>query len=115
FTFRRAGRYRVRVTAAADQAGDELAKLRLELAERQTVVEVAATQDEPQEYTWELMVEAGQRDLSVTFFNDYYNPRAADPAQRDRNMYVHAVQVTGPVDVSAEDLPASHKRLIIAT
>ena len=50
----------------------------------------------------------------MAFINDYYNPKAADRRERDRNLYVGFLEVAGPLGVKPK-LPESHTRLITAT
>lgn len=94
----RAGTYRVRVLAGADQAGDEAAKMAVRCGDG-----AARTFDVPtprlQPLQFEARLEGGSQRLSIAFLNDYYRPDDPDPRRRDRNLYVDWVEVTGPCDV----------------
>jgi hypothetical protein len=115
FHFRRGGRYTVSVVAGADQAGPEWARLELQgPGNRRQVVEVTADAPELETYSWTTVFGEGEHEISASFINDYYQPDAADPKQRDRNLYVRALEVTGPLDQRPDDLPASHRRLLTA-
>ena len=88
--------YVLRITAFAQQAGDEPAKMALRLDGRQlTVFDVEAVEAEPATYLFRAPVPAGEHRLSAAFLNDYYNPQADDPSQRDRNLFV------GPIEIRA--------------
>lgn len=93
----RAGRYRLRATAHADQAGDELA--RMELRRGGTILTavdvVSASNGEPDEHEVEFEVdEGGEHWIAAAFVNDF-----ADKAKDlDRNLFVHGLEVIGPLD-----------------
>jgi hypothetical protein len=53
-------------------------------------------------------VEAGKQTIGVSFINDYYE----QAKNQDRNLIVHSVEVVGPINAAAPDLPQSHRRLI---
>jgi len=53
-------------------------------------------------------VDAGKQTIGVSFINDYYE----QAKNQDRNLIVHSVEVVGPINAAAPDLPQSHKRLI---
>ncbi|WP_145186302.1 DUF1592 domain-containing protein [Planctomycetes bacterium Pla163] len=93
----RAGRYRLRATAHADQAGDELA--RMELRRGGTILAsvevVSANNGAPDEHEIEFDVdEGGEHWIGAAFVNDF-----ADKANDlDRNLFVHGLEVIGPLD-----------------
>ncbi len=107
-----AGEYEVRVRAGGDQAGPEPVKMALRWADREVRVwEVTATAAVPQRVTHSLNLSAGAHELALAFLNDYYQPEGPDPAARDRNLHVFAVEVAGPVLRELPPLPASHRRI----
>ena len=115
FEFPRAGTYLLRAIAGAQQAGPDLARLEFRLdGTAQKTIDVDAVPDEPQAYDLQLQVEQGQRKFTAAFVNDYYQPDDPDPANRDRNMMVRALEVIGPMD-QPDSLPESHRRLIQAS
>jgi mono/diheme cytochrome c family protein/PAS domain-containing protein len=115
FDFRRDGQYLLRVQAGATQAGDEPAKMRVELDGKELkVFEVTASHQAMRYYEIELTVDAGKRRLRAAFINDFYDPKAKDPKRRDRNLYVGPMEVVGPLDVRDDELPASHRKLVTA-
>lgn len=96
----RAGRYRLRAGVFAQQAGPELARAAIVVDGRALgEFEVSATPaDGGQPLELEVPLEGGERRVGVRFLNDYYRPEAEDPSQRDRNLYVEWIEVTGPLD-----------------
>jgi hypothetical protein len=63
-----------------------------------------------QVYEVQTHVNEGRQRIEVAFINDYYNGEEGV----DRNLIVHSLEVHGPLGVEL-DLPASHRRLIVAT
>lgn len=91
-----AGRYRIAVRAFGQQAGDELAKMAINVNGLPAqIFDVAATQDNPEVYTVEVELEAGLTQIEAEFLNDYYDPDAS----QDRNLIVDWFEVVGPLDV----------------
>ncbi len=116
FTFERDGQYVLRAEAGAQQAGDEKAKMEFTLdGRRVNVSDVGASFDRMEFYEFTTRVTAGKHRLAAGFINDYYNPDATDPKDRDRNLAIRSLEVLGPVDWRPEDLPESHRRIVIAT
>lgn len=105
-----AGSYRVSILAYGQQAGPEPCKMRLLLDGRpiQGPIEVKATA--PTAYEIPLELGVGTRTFGVEFLNDYYQPTAADPKQRDRNLAVRHVEVVGPF--GANTYPETTTRII---
>ncbi|MBI1375159.1 MAG: DUF1592 domain-containing protein [Phycisphaera sp.] len=113
--FPASGKYTIRITAWANQAGDEPAKAEIRIDGKGVKVhEVKATQKKPGNYETTVHVDKGNRRLAVAFINDYYDPQNPDPNRRDRNLYLHSVEVTGPIDAAPPTLPESHTRIFIA-
>ncbi len=113
FDLPRDGEYLLRVEAGAQQAGDEPARLELRLDGRKLqVFDVKAPANNPEFFEHKLKVTGGKHRLSGAFINDYYNPQAANPKDRDRNLYIRSLEVVGPLDFRAEDLPPSHRQLV---
>ena len=100
FRVPRAGRYRYTVRAWGRQAGPDACRMAL-VADRRELqrVEVAALREEPGRYAVEVELAEGAHVFGASFLNDYYKPDAADPADRDRNLYVVGMELEGPLDV----------------
>ena len=97
--FPRAGEYLVRIQAWGQQAGPEPCRMKFAIGGLdQGTVEVRAERGAPQIVEYRTRVEAGPQRLDASFVNDYYQPNNPDPAQRDRNLYVDWIEVSGPLD-----------------
>lgn len=105
------GQYLLRIGAWAHQAGDELAKLRLKLDDKEvTVLEVKGTPESPELLETKITTKAGKHKIAVEFINDFYNETLPE-GKRDRNVAVEFMDVIGPMDAVA-DMPPSHKQII---
>ena len=107
--FSAAGKYNVRISAGADQAGDEPAKMSFLLSGKQLKpCEVINKPNEPQLY--EVVVFVDEKELSkkngvnqvtktreARFINDFYALRSKDPEMRDRNLFVNSFEIEGPI------------------
>jgi len=111
----RQGEYIVRVRAAGQQAGPELARVRVDVDDKELkTFDVDATESKPADYTARVTLEVGSYRISATFVNDYYNPQAEDPKQRDRNLFVGFIELEGPVDPPAAGAnPSSSAGLVV--
>lgn len=114
FSFPHAGEYAIRTRAFADQAGPENARMALKLdGEKLAEFEVAATDEEPENFEFRLRVEPGERRVAAAFLNDYYKPDDPDENNRDRNLFIDYLEVEGPFDAGELPLPPTHERLIV--
>ncbi|MBL8754828.1 MAG: DUF1592 domain-containing protein [Planctomycetes bacterium] len=93
----RAGDYRLTVRAGADQAGDEPARLRLRLDDRD-LAEIDVPQRAMQTFPLTTPLPGGPHTLTLAFVNDHYDPKHPDPARRDRNLRVDWLELAGPLD-----------------
>lgn len=109
------GSYRVRIEAFAQNAGPDLAKMSVRMANRELqVFEVEAGERKPGVYELPVNLAKGANKIFAHFTNDYYQPNAPDPKMRgDRNLYIVAFEVTGPLGAT-RPLPESHRKLIQA-
>jgi len=116
FDFPFDGEYTLRVRATADQAGPELAKMGLNFKGKQIEVFELTRHREAAFFETRLKVDKGRHHVAAEFLNDYYNPKAEDPEQRDRNLAVHLIEVEGPYGVdpakARELLPETHRRIV---
>ena len=102
--FPRAGIYRAHVAVSADQAGPDLARFRLHVTDKLTRDFEVTSGDplEPDHHTLEFEVlEAASHTIKVQFLNDYFEPEAEDPEERDRNLMVHSIEIEGPLGAPA--------------
>jgi hypothetical protein len=108
----RAGKYRVKVRAYADQAGDEPAKLALRIdRDDLATISVSHTADAPGEYELEIDAEEPGR-LAVAFINDFVG-QGDDGVDRDRNAYVEWIEFRGPLESDTSQLPDSHRKIVL--
>jgi mono/diheme cytochrome c family protein len=109
------GRYVLRVRAGGDQAGPEPARMLVRAGDRDLkTFDVTVPRDRMKVYEQKLELRAGKRRLAVAFVNDYYNPSAPKRSERDRNLVVDWLELTGPVLEGPPELPESHKRIFTA-
>jgi hypothetical protein len=101
--------YLLRIRASGQRGGDELPKLRVWLGERELgTFEISATGDKETVPQVRFTAGAGKEWITLAFINDYYDPAK----NQDRNLLVRGVEIVGPINSAAPDLPASHTRLI---
>ncbi len=95
----RTGRYEIEAVVFGQQAGPDPARVRIGRSGGPSgaVKDVPERSDAPGVRLETLALDAGSHDLLVSFVNDYWNPRAADPRDRDRNLGVVAIRVQGPL------------------
>lgn len=112
--FPKGGTYRIRVRAYGQQAGPDPARMAIMVDGREvTRFDVLAVRARPQVYEAPVELPVGSHRIGAAFVNDYYNPNAANPADRDRNLAVDSIEVLGPAG-PAPVFPPSHLRIVIA-
>ncbi len=111
--FPREGDYVLRGSAMADQAGDELAKMVFSIDGNAVHTFEVKGPRELNEYEFKLHLSGGNHQFTAAFPNDFYDPKGKKG--KDRNLYVHWLEIAGPLDTRPDDLPESHRRLIVAT
>ncbi len=110
-----AGDYVLCAQACGDQAGPEPVKLGLRLAGKQLkVFEVTAKPEASQTCEFRVAVPTGKQRVAVAFLNDYYRADDPNPANRDRNLHLQALEIVGPIVTNLPPLPASHRRIFFA-
>ena len=109
----RPGMYVVRAKAGQTAAGNEPARMEVKLGTKKTkVFDVTAPRTEPAVYEFTIKLPAGKHQVSAAFINDFYDPEAKDPKQRDRNLYINYLEVVGPTDLGPNDFPSIHRKLV---
>ncbi len=101
----RAGEHILRVEAMADQAGPELAKVAIEVDGKRVKAFEVKGRRKSGTYEVRQRLAKGKHRIAAAFINDYYDAR--DKA--DRNLFVRAIEVQGPIDVEA---PKSHRGIV---
>lgn len=113
FEIERAGEYTLRAIAGAQNVNREAAELELrQNGKALKVFDIYAPRDKHKNYELKVKLPKGKLELSAHFLNDLYDEKASDPKRRDRNLYVTALEIQGPLEVSATDYPESHRKLI---
>ncbi len=95
------GQYVARFRVSADQAGPDLAAFDVRVDGRvHSRLEVSGERPEERTLELALTLTAGEHLIEVTFANDYYHEKAKDKGERDRNFYLAAIGLQGPLDRS---------------
>lgn len=109
----RAGTYVLKTKASETPAGPEHAKMEYRLDGKPFhTFEVSTIEPKALPCEFRVSVPQGKHKLSVAFLNDFYDDKAKDKKLRDRNLIVRDVQIIGPIEVDASQLPEFHKRLL---
>ncbi len=94
-----AGKYNVSISAYADRAGDEPAKMELrQNGKMLKEFEVRGKRNERKGFTQEVELPAGESQLAVAFTNDFYDAEK----KQDRNLYVRSLSLKGPIGAQDE-------------
>ncbi len=107
----RDGEYLIRAEAMADQAGTDLAKMEFWIDGKPVRTFDVKGQQVNDVYEHRLSIPGGTRKIAAAFTNDFYDEKS----KKDRNLYVDWIEIVGPLDVQQDDLPPSHRKLIVAT
>ncbi len=102
------GRFKFTVTARADAAGDEAAKMELKVNDSSVRV-WEVTDENGSNYNAEVFLEEGKSTkVTVGFLNDYYDETQPE-GKRDRNLLVENVAIEGPLDGPPLRRSGSHR------
>ncbi|MEE2680875.1 MAG: DUF1592 domain-containing protein [Planctomycetota bacterium] len=97
FTTESGGPYVLRALVRGQQAGPEPVRMAFFLGdERLDTFVVPDGLDVTQVIQIEHDLSPGSHVFGVAFLNDYYNPEAPDPDQRDRNAVLERIEIAGP-------------------
>jgi hypothetical protein len=95
-----AGRYRIAVRAWAQQGGDALAQMTIDVnALPATTLDVEAEESTPETYEIETELSEGTAIIGASFTNDFYD----EPTGADRNLIIDWVEVEGPLGVASDN------------
>ena len=99
-TVPRPGKYELEVIAWGQQAGDEACRMGLIVDGKQLEeFEVTAVRRRPSKHPLTVELSAGEHQLGVSFNNDFYDPDNPDKNQRDRNLAIRRLRLSGPTGV----------------
>ncbi|MDA1229614.1 MAG: DUF1592 domain-containing protein, partial [Planctomycetota bacterium] len=106
------GKYTIRIRAQATQAGDEEAKMALQI-DGETVHEFEVKGHRKSNwFEHDVTLASGSHKISGAFLNDKYEPEAKDRRRRDRNLYVGTIEVIGPEGGSEPVWHDVHRRFV---
>ncbi|MFK5924175.1 MAG: DUF1592 domain-containing protein [Verrucomicrobiota bacterium] len=93
------GKYQIAILAGGSPAKKQwpLMKVKLQNGPAKDF-RVTTNRNNPQAFVIEAEMKSGEHWVEMTFSNDYYDPKAKDPRQRDRNLSVLRVKLTGPLN-----------------
>ena len=102
FTSSKEGKYTVKVKATASLGGDELARMTVTIDGNQIAdFSIDAEYPNKKEYVFEFWTKSNfNNQITLTFPNDFWDPKNKDPKRRDRNLWVESVEVFSPNGVS---------------
>jgi len=110
------GEYIFSVLSEADHAGPELPRMEFFIDRKKVAShEVKAKRNQADWYRSTVTLKRGKRKFEARFANDYYNPKAKDRSQRDRNLYVGDFKLEGPKHSGPYTLPEGHRSAIAHT
>jgi hypothetical protein len=108
------GAYQIIVRAFGEQAGVDPVRVSVRVDGNEVrMIDVPAKRDDIGEYVVPWKLESGEHRIGLAFVNDYYNPDAADPTMRDRNLLVEKLSIRPNGPREWDSLPASHRRIIL--
>ncbi len=108
-----AGEYTVRIRAGGDQSGTEACKMGLKI-DNKDVRTFDVKTVKPKNVEEKYKFTKASHTISVSFLNDFSDPKAADPALRDRNLYVYYLELEGKFSDEPTNLTESYKKIMIA-
>ena len=96
------GEYEAKVWASASRAGDELAKIEVSI-NGSKIKTFSIDSEYPQKliYTFKYYAkEKSSNKISLSFINDFFDPKNKNPKLRDRNLYVKKIEISFPKGVA---------------
>ena len=109
------GQYIVRIKAYGEQAGEQPVRMIVRVdGQKSKKFDVKATKNHVGWYEQTVEMKRGKREVATRFINDFYNPDAKDPDNRDRNLIVLGMEIRGPLAGGETEYPESHRRIITA-
>lgn len=115
FDFLHAGEYVIRGRAYGEQAGSELPKMVIQVDNKAIkTFDVDAVAGKAKTYEARTHIATGKHDVELAFTNDFFDEKATDAKNKDRNLYVELLEIEGPFNAQAKPLPDSHKKIMIA-
>jgi hypothetical protein len=107
------GIYTVNVRASASRAGKELAKMQV-IVNGKEIKTFSIDSEYPKKslHSFQFAANAKSSNLiSLSFINDFYDPKNKNPKLRDRNLYIEEIELSLPEGVMAKFME-SRRRLL---
>lgn len=93
------GDYEYTVFASGDQVGADLVKMKIGVKDNsESEYTVTTKRGVKEKQVFKAKLKPGDAPFFVGFINDFYQPNDPDPKNRDRNLIVHSVMRTGPIN-----------------
>ena len=109
------GKYSIKISAGADQAGDEPAKMSVIIdGKKIKTVDVENRPEEAKPYELILFLDDTKevsKTIDARFINDFYDLRIKDPKKRDRNLFVNSFKIEGPLGKGPDPEPQFHQKV----
>lgn len=107
-----AGKYRIAILAGGSPAKNEWPLMKVKVQDGPSKdFRVATPRNSPRPFVIEADMKPGEHWVEMTFPNDFYDPKAKDPKQRDRNLAIFRVKVTGPLNRPVPPPSKEHEKL----
>ncbi|MDZ4689265.1 MAG: DUF1592 domain-containing protein, partial [Planctomycetaceae bacterium] len=103
-----AGKYRFRVKASGQRAGDEAAKLEFRVDGKALKTVDVNSRRRGEEHDVEVTVTGGKHRFAAAFTNDFYD----EQRKEDRNLYVHHIEIVGPLEIDSNFATAFQKSFL---
>ncbi len=97
------GTYEISVYGYGQQAGPDPARMTLWVDNAEVHTFDVTAEGAPAAHVHRVAVEPGERRIAVEFINDFYNPEAPDPSQRDRNLIIDRIEINGPFELELDN------------
>ena len=97
------GTYEIAIYAYGQQAGPDPARMTLWLDSAELRNFDVVAENNSVAHVHRVAVEPGRRRVAVEFINDYYQPDAPDPGQRDRNLIIDRIEIDGPYQLEVDN------------
>jgi mono/diheme cytochrome c family protein len=107
------GKYRIRIEAAATQAGDDDAEVELQIDGMPVQKFQVKGHRKPAWHEHELTLSEGNRKIAAAFTNDFYDESLPE-RRRDRNLMVRAIEIEGPEGGSPPRWHELHRKFVTA-
>ena len=110
----RDAKYTLKFKAYGEQAGPEPPKLSVSVAGNEGVIfDVPQEAEQQGVFSMDVALKKGNTRITVSYLNNFNDSNFEIPElSGDRNLFIDYVDIIGPLDIPAPDLPASHTRII---